>query len=94
MIAPHGTMTSRTQADNRMVEDPKGAPAANERYYSPAELAARLNFSTDKIRKLFEHEPGVLVFTNPTPRRGKRPYKTLRIPDSVLQRVLRRLSTV
>lgn len=87
-------MTTRTQVGNRIIENPEGKSAASERYYSPAELAELLKLSVDKIRKLFEHEPGVLVFANPAAKRGKRPYKTLRIPDSVLQRVLRRLSTV
>jgi hypothetical protein len=87
-------MANRTQADTKTAGNPGENSPLSERYYSPAELAAQLNFSTDKIRKLFENESGVLVFTSPTPRRGKRPYKTLRIPESVLQRVLRRLSTV
>jgi hypothetical protein len=78
-----------------MVESPHGTPAAHERYYSPAEVAELLNLSVDKIRKLFQNEPGVLILTSPARlNRGKRTYKTLRIPEFVLQRVLRRLSTV
>ncbi len=48
------------------------------------------NLGEDAIRRLFEKEPGVVVLSNS--RRGKRRYRTLRIPESVAQRVHRRLS--
>jgi hypothetical protein len=63
---------------------------AFERHYGPAELAALWNLSEDAVRRLFEKEPGVLVLTQPKP--GKRSYRTLRIPESVAQRVHRKLS--
>jgi hypothetical protein len=46
--------------------------------------------STDTIRKIFENEPGVLPI-NPTAAKGKRGYRTLRIRQSVVERVYRRL---
>jgi hypothetical protein len=64
--------------------------AAFERHYSPAELAALWNLSEDAVRRLFEKEPGVFVLAQPKP--GKRSYRTLRIPESVAQRVHRKLS--
>jgi hypothetical protein len=50
-----------------------------ERHYSPAEIG------------VFENEPGVLVFENPA-RSSSRRFRTLRIPESVAQRVHSRFS--
>lgn len=60
-------------------------------YYTVKEVAEHLKLSTDKVIRLFQKEPGVMVIE----KRGtpwKRRYRTLRIPESVLERVLRRLS--
>ena len=65
-------------------------PAFAVRHYSPKEIAELWGLSVDTVRKLFEHEPGVLVIGNPSPRRGKRSYTTLRIPAHVVERVYRR----
>lgn len=62
-----------------------------ERHYAVAEIAAIWNLSTDKIRDLFEDEAGVLVIGRRNPR--KRRYVTLRIPESVVERVRQRLSS-
>lgn len=70
------------------------SPEYAKRHYSPKEVAELWNVSVDSVRKLFENEPGVLVIGNITPRRGKRSYTTLRIPEHVLERVHRRLSRV
>jgi hypothetical protein len=70
------------------------APEFAVRHYSPAEVAELWNLSVDSVRKLFENEPGVLVLGNAAPRRGRRSYTTLRIPEHVLERVHRRLSKV
>jgi hypothetical protein len=69
-------------------------PVFTERHYSPAEIAERWSLSPDAIRKLFEKEPGVLVIGSTVSGRGKRHYTTLRIPESVVERVHRRLSKV
>ena len=55
-----------------------------ERHYSVTEVAKLWALSRDSVRRLFRREPGVLVM-------GDR-YVTLRIPESVLERVHRRLS--
>jgi hypothetical protein len=72
------------------------APAASfaVRHYSPAEIAELWGLSVDSVRKMFENEPGVLVLGNTQPRRGKRSYTTLRIPEPVIERVHKRLSRV
>jgi len=67
------------------------APHA-ERHYAVAEIAEMWNLSPDKVRELFENEPGVLVIGERSPRH-KRRYVTLRIPQTVLERVHFRLSS-
>ena len=62
-----------------------------ERHYAVTEIAEMWNLSADKVRELFENEPGVLVLGERSPR-YKRRYVTLRIPHSVLERVHQRLS--
>jgi transcriptional regulator GlxA family with amidase domain len=64
----------------------------SERHFSPAELAELWNLSEDTIRRAFEAEPDVLIFENPS-RNPNRRRRTLRIPESVAERVYRRLST-
>jgi len=80
--------TSGTASDTKTDTTPPSSTF--ERHYSPAELAAQWNLSEDAVRRLFEKEPGVLVLANSKP--GKRRYRTLRIPESVAQRVHRKLS--
>jgi hypothetical protein len=60
-----------------------------ERHYEVPDLAAAWNLSADTIRSIFLNEPDVIVITNP--RRGIRIFRTLRIPESVAQRVYERL---
>src|SRR6266478_5713602 len=66
--------------------------AHSERHYGVVEIAQLWNLSTDKVRELFENEPGVLVIGERSPRH-KRRYVTLRIPQTVLERVHLRLSS-
>jgi len=66
------------------------APAPAERHYTPSEVAALWCLNVETIRKLFQDEPGVVVFQAPV-KKGRRPYKTIRIPQSVLERVYKRL---
>ena len=63
-----------------------------ERHYAVTEIAEMWSLSTDKVRALFENEPGVLVIGERSPR-YKRRYVTLRIPQTVLERVHSRLSS-
>jgi hypothetical protein len=69
------------------------SPAA-ERHYTVAEVAAMWNLSKDAVRRLFQNESGVLVLGETSPRRRKRMYTTLRIPQSVVERVHSRCSLV
>jgi hypothetical protein len=65
-------------------------PAATERHYSAAEVAALWKLNVETIRQIFQDEPGVVVLQAPC-KKGRRPYKTIRIPLSVLERVHKRL---
>jgi hypothetical protein len=59
---------------------------------TPAEVAARLKVDHRTVRRMFLNEPGVLVIC--FPRKGRRLYRTLRIPLDVFQRVVTRLANV
>lgn len=60
-----------------------------ERHYSVDELAVLWGVSDDFVRRLFLHEPDVVVFFKYRP--GKRTYRVLRVPQSVAERVHRRM---
>jgi len=69
----------------------EAGPEALERHWCVTEIADVWNLSTDAVRKLFCDEPGVLSLSN-RGRGRKRRYTTLRIPQSVLERVHHRLT--
>lgn len=66
-------------------------PVVEEKHYPPAELAKSWGVSVETIRSLFRDEPGVLKIVRPATR-TKRGYVTLRIPQSVAERVHRRMA--
>ena len=74
------------------VPDGQAGPFA-ERHYSVADVSMLWSLSPDAVRRLFADEPGVLVLGDRSAAH-KRRYTTLRIPESVLQRVHRRRSNV
>lgn len=66
-----------------------------EHHFQPAELAKMWGLSESKIRRMFQAEPGVMRIGEPSRRVGrtlKRSYFTMRIPESVAQRVHQRLT--
>jgi hypothetical protein len=63
---------------------------ASELFLTPAEIAERLKIDGETVRRLFLKEPGAIVIC--FPRKGKRRYRTLRVPESVFRPVLARLS--
>ncbi len=67
-----------------------GSPRPAERHYAPSDVAESWDLSVEFIRRVFQDEPGVIVFQAP-PKKGRRPYQTIRIPESVLERVHKRL---
>jgi DNA-binding transcriptional regulator LsrR (DeoR family) len=65
-------------------------------HYTPEQIAEKLCISKDKARRMFANEPGVVKIGNPSRRLGrvlKRRYYTLRIPESVAERVIARMTT-
>ena len=62
-----------------------------EKHYTPDVLAEFWAISSETVRRLFRNEPGVLrIGSDGT--RHRRAEKTLRIPESVAERVHNRLS--
>jgi hypothetical protein len=72
------------------LDDSAASPKAAERHYAPSEVAKLWKFSVETIRQIFQNEPGVIVIQAP-PKKGKRQYQIIRIPQSVLERVHKRL---
>ena len=66
---------------------------ALEKHYSVTEIAKLWGLSENTIRRMFMDEPGVVEWGGEETR-FKRAYKTMRIPESVLERVHRRLAKV
>lgn len=65
-----------------------------ERHFSSKELGEAWGISDTKVRRLFSGEPGILLIGEPSRRLGKklkRRYFTMRIPESVANRVYERL---
>jgi len=63
---------------------------ANEQHYSIIEISKLWALSQKTVRKIFENEPGVILWGREETRH-KRGYRTLRVPETVLQRVHRKL---
>lgn len=61
-------------------------------FLTVVEVAERLKINDETVRRLFLNEPGVVIIC--FPRKGKRVYRTVRIPEAVFQRVVTRLSRV
>jgi hypothetical protein len=83
-------MSGLVTSNGSLYPSPVETPAVGERHYRPSEIADLWRLSVEMIRRLFQNEPGVMVIQGPI-RKGKRPYKTIRIPHSVLERVRARL---
>jgi len=75
-------------ANPRCSDDPTTAGLSVERHYSVEEIAELWNLSKDAVRRIFRDVPGVLVIGANSHERGKRRrYITLRVPQSVLEKV-------
>jgi hypothetical protein len=68
---------------------------AEQKHYQVGELAKMWGLSYSKVRRMFEEEQGVLRLGEPGRREGRafrRRYFTMRIPESVAERVYARLT--
>jgi hypothetical protein len=63
---------------------------ASERHYSVIEIAKLWALSEKTVRKIFEREPGVILW-GAEETLHKRGYRTMRVPETVLHRVHRKL---
>jgi len=81
-------MPVRTETDSNIVARIK------ERHYTVSEIGEMWGISVDKVRDIFENEPGVFdASKNPHGKdRRKRRHRMLLIPESVMVRVYTRRS--
>ena len=80
-------------AENGRTSVPAGQnDALLDHHFSPDELAEAWSLSADTIRRMFEKEPGVLIFQNPVRAAHVRRRRLIRIPREVAERVYRRVS--
>ncbi len=71
-------------------DDMNQEPSFSERHYTVDEVSAMWSLSRESVRKIFLAESDVPKIARPG-NRYKRSYVTLRIPESVLNRVYRRM---
>jgi hypothetical protein len=62
----------------------------NEQFRTVAEVAQMLGVSKDTVRRLFADEPGIIDLGRHETAQGRRRYRVLRIPASVLDGVVNR----
>ena len=62
----------------------------DEECLTVSEVAGRLKVNEETVRRIFINEPGVILIYRP--RKGRRQYRTLRIPERVFRRVLTRFT--
>jgi hypothetical protein len=74
------------------LEHSKVVKDVGQPHFTPDDLAAAWGVSAETIRNIFRDEPDVLRIAHPSGR--KRKYVLMRIPESVAERVHRRLSAV
>lgn len=96
-MAPNRKLSGRLHTQIRqegLGTPPERVSAFAEQHFTIAQIAELWGVSKDTVRRLFAKEPGVLVFGCSENRAHKRRYTTLRIPESVVERVRRRCSLV
>lgn len=84
-----------TEPSDRFLPVSVGSPLgpvdlANEKHYSVIEIAKLWALSEKTVRRIFEREPGVIRWSREE-KLHKRGYRTLRVPETVLHRVHRKL---
>jgi hypothetical protein len=93
-VAPHSNQLEQAKQDSITAAPATATGVCTQRHWTVAQVAEMWNLSKDAVRRMFQNEPGVLVLGDTSPRRRKRLYKTLRIPESVVERVHQRHSLV
>jgi len=86
-------LTSPVDTERAPVASSRNGGPALERHFSVHEIADSWKLCENSVRALFKDEPGVVRIERPRSR-WKRGYSTLRVPQSVLERVHQRMSKV
>jgi len=73
---------------------PQDHALSEEKHYTPDELGSLWGVSPQTIRNLFEQEPGVLRLPSQRPGKKARRYVSIKIPESVAERVHKKYSSV
>jgi hypothetical protein len=89
--ASNQTTSGRTEEPQSVPSQQLASSPAFERHFTVAEVAALWELSHDAVRRLFRKEPGVVTFGTAI-KGSKRRYTTMRIPESVLERVYKHYS--
>jgi len=63
-----------------------------EAVYTIPEIAERFKLDRHIITELFKDERGVIVCGNQETKKCRRKYRTIRVPESVLNRVMARIT--
>ncbi len=90
-VGQQAMFEDRLSTMNQQTSNHAPAGPAFERHYSVQEVASMWSLGVDAIRKIFENESDVVRIGHEE-FLHKRKYVTLRIPESVLRRVHRRLT--
>ena len=85
-------LASRLGHDYLRIAEATSNAGAVERHFAVNEVGTLWKLSATTVARIFRDEPGVLKIGRAQTRRGHRSYTTLRIPESVVQRVHRRLT--
>lgn len=73
--------------NQRFPDEPKAEGLSTEPHFSIQQISEMWGLSKDAVRRIFRDVPGVLIIGKDNHERGKRRYTTLRIPQSVLERI-------
>lgn len=85
MLLPNNNGAIRGSSESTEIND-----ESLEKHYSPEDVSMIWGISPRTVRRLFANEPGIIQLGQPATVK-KRRYLTMRIPESVLARVHRRL---
>src|SRR6516165_2032308 len=88
---PQGHSAKSIMPAEAQIREAKPLPPCTGRHFTVQEVAELWRLSDDLIRRLFEAEPGVITIGGTRSTGRRRRYVTLRIPETVLESVHRRL---
>lgn len=87
-----GRLKFASQARDEALSQAISSLPALEPVLTIPQIAESLHIDRHVVTRLFAHERGVICIGSPETRPGKRKYRNLRVPLSVFNRVIARLS--